>query len=135
MGKGMTFYKVPRHHKKAGQCWRYALACILNMSPKKVPNFVRNNSKDDDDRTRKWLKTHNKSMVYLPINLFMEVGINRANPLGGPDGYSIMIITTTDPKEDHAVIAKDGKFCYDPNTASISEDFQHPIGFYLIHDV
>lgn len=134
----MKYYVVPKKHQNSDMCWRYALACLLEINPQKVPNFVTEKSIEDTDRTRKWLREKfKKSMVYLPINQFMEVDRRfRNNPLGGPDGYSILILSTTlGDAVEHAVIAKDGKFHYDPNPSSDMNEFKHPIGFCVVHNL
>lgn len=121
---------------KMGLCWKYALACILEVSPKTVPNFVADKVNDDDDLTRAWLKKKfKKGLVYIPINQFLESDDHgRRNPRGGPAGYSIMLLKTNDEKADHVVIALDGVMCFNPCNND-NEEFEHPIGFYLIYDL
>jgi hypothetical protein len=133
----MKFYKMKKKDRTKGVCWKYALACVLGISPEKVPNFVKKNSKDDSGRTREWLKRKfNKSMVYVPIRCFMETSTEKNNPCGGPDGYSIMILSTNEEDVDHAVIAKDGKFFYDPNDEFGGESiFLHPTGYCIIYNL
>ena len=85
--------------------------------------------------TRKWLKKKfKKGIVYIPYNCFLETSKYRDNPRGGPDGYSIMILSTVDDDITHAVIAKDGKFCHDPNdTPDRQGEFKVPVGFCIIY--
>jgi hypothetical protein len=132
----MKPYKMPAKDMLKGICWKYAIACILEISPKKVPNFVTKKSMDDVERTRKWLiEKHKKSIVWMPMHLFLESACrNRENPRGGPDGYSIIIIDTVNDDSTHAAIAKDGKLCFNPCDNEYTE-FKHPIGFYIIHDL
>lgn len=133
----MKFHTMADADRTKGLCWKYALACILNISPKRVPNFVRADSPDDAGRTRKWLKKNfNKSMVYVPIHCFLETCTERDNPCNGPDGYSILILSTHDEGEQHAVIAKDGKFIHDPNDLEGRERlFKHIVGYCIIYDL
>lgn len=132
----MKRYKMPKKVMTKGLCWKYALACILEVHPKGVPNFVTNKSKDDDDRTRAWLKRKfKKGLIYIPINEFLESRDHgRNNPRGGPEGYSIMVIETTDEKTDHVVIALNGIMCFNP-CDNDHDDFLHPVGFYVIYDL
>ena len=131
----MRCYKMTKKDMTRGLCWKYALACLLGISPKKIPNFVTNNNNNDDiGNTRKWLKKKfKKTLVYIPINQFMESSKKRENPCGGPDGYSIMIISSTDNDIEHAVIAKDGKFFFD-SCDSDHNTFTHPTGFFVMYN-
>lgn len=133
----MKFYRMTPLDQTKGLCWKYAMACILNISPKKVPCFVSDDSVDDMNRTRKWLRNKfNKSIVYIPINCFFETSVEKNNPCGGPDGYSIMILGTNEENVEHAVIAKDGRFFYDPNDYPGRETlFTCPIGFCVIYNL
>ena len=132
----MKQYKMPQKDMAKGLCWKYALACILEIHPSKVPNFVTDKSKDDNDRTRAWLrKKFNKSILYIPINAFYESeDSDRRNPMGGPEGYSILEIETEDENSNHVAIAKDGKFFFN-SCNNEWKIFKHPIGFYIIHDL
>lgn len=132
----MKRYKMPKKDMLKGVCWKYALACMLEIPPKRVPNFVTPKCKDPDDQTRLWLKTKfNKGMVYIPINQFLEAeDSNRRNPRGGPSGYSIIIIDTNDEKVVHSAIALDGILCFD-SCDSDKDTFTTPLGFYVIYDL
>ena len=132
----MIPYKMSEKDMSKGICWKYAIACILGVNPSKIPNFVTDKSTDDVERTRTWLKKkYKKTIIWLPINLFLESECkDRENPRGGPDGYSIIIIDTIKDNTTHAAIAKDGRLffnsCDNPNT-----EFTHPVGFYIIYDL
>lgn len=131
----MKFHKMPERHQFKGLCWKYALACILNIHPKRVPDFMSDHIKDSMDRTRKWLKKKfNKGMVYVPFNCFLEQCDDTDNPKGGPDGYSIMIVDTVEDDTTHAVIAKDGKFIHDPNPG-VGDKLKYPVGFCIVYDL
>ena len=131
----MKFHIMPAKHQTKGLCWKYAIACVLGISPKRVPDLMRDDIKDGMAETRKWLKKRfNKGMVYVPYNCFLETNTARDNPLGGPDGYSIMILETVEEDITHAVVAKDGKFIHDPNQAPGREkDFKYPVGFCIFY--
>lgn len=75
-------------------------------------------------------------MVYLPFNCFLETAADTDNPKGGPDGYSIMILDTTDDDVTHAVIAKDGRFIHDPNDGPGRQtELNYPVGFCIVYDL
>jgi hypothetical protein len=112
------------------------LACVLGISPKKVPDFV-NHKKGDDYviKTRDWLrKKFNKSIVYIPVNQFMETSKIKYNPIMGPEGYSIMVIKTASEGTDHAVVAFHGGVIHDPTPLECT-DFIAPAGFFVIYDL
>lgn len=132
----MKPYKMSEKDMTKGICWKYALACMLNVKPSKVPSFLDEDSSNMEDRTRVWLqKKHKKSLVYLPINLFFEsTDENRFNARGGPEGFSIMLLETTDENVNHVVIAKDGKYFFNPCDNDFRE-FTTPLGFYIVYDL
>ena len=135
----MKFHKMPKRHQTKGLCWKYALACVLNIRPKKVPDFMSKAKKNGNgmEETRQWLKKKfKKGLIYVPFHCFLETGKEAENPRGGPDGYSIMILKTEDEDVDHAVIAKNGKFIHDPNDVPNREkEFKYPTGFCIIYDL
>jgi hypothetical protein len=133
----MKFHIMPEKHQSKGLCWKYAIACVLGVNPKQVPDFMRDSIDDGMAATRKWLKKkYNKGMVYVPYNCFLETNTSRDNPPGGPDGYSIMILETVEEGITHAVVAKDGKFIHDPNDFPGREkEFKHPVGFCIFYNL
>ena len=133
----MTKYMMTPRDKSRSLCWPYALACILSIHPSKVPVFSKRKQGHQIDETREWLKEKfNKSIVFVPINCFAEASkYHRNNERGGPSGYTILAYSTSDPDIDHVVIAKDGKYYYDPNDEVAYQDLQTPIGFYVIYDL
>lgn len=123
--------------KIRGVCWQYALACLLDIHPTKVPNFPKGKNRHQFDSTRQWLKSKfNKGLVYIPINNFAEARRNhRYNCLGGPEGYSILNYGTNSVEETHAIIAKDGKYYFDPNDRVDHNTLTSPLGFFIIYDL
>lgn len=128
---------MPEKDKSRSVCWQYALACILDVKPSRVPNFPKGKKDHQADSTRKWLKQKfKKGLVFIPINWFAESKrYHRYNSLGGPEGYSIMIYDTNKDTDTHAVIAKDGKYFFDPNDEVSHEDLTVPLGFFVIYDL
>ena len=128
----MKPYKMPEKDRTKGVCWRYALACILEVNPKKIPDFVHKHPEKYLLKTREWLdEKYGKGMVFIPINQFMETS-HRFNPSGGPLGHSIMIIDTKDEDENHAVIAFNGCLLFDP-AENDHDFFTVPLGFFVIY--
>lgn len=125
----MIPYKMPEKDMPKGVCWKYALACILGITPSKIPHFYANGVKDPMTRTRNWLKKKfKKGIVFIPANQFCDF---YENPTGGPDGYSIIIMDTYQENIDHAAIAKDGKFYFNP--CDNHNDLKHIVGFFVIY--
>jgi hypothetical protein len=133
----MTKYQMTERDKSRGVCWQYALACLLDIKPTKVPNFPKHKTGHQADATRKWLADKfNKGLVFVPINWFAESKkYHRYNERGGPSGYSILIFDTNKETDTHAIIAKDGKYYYDPNDDVDHNDLTVPLGFFLVYDL
>lgn len=128
---------MPTRDKSRGVCWKYALACILDINPDKVPNFPKHKKAHQLDATRIWLKEKfNKGLVFVPINWFAEAKkYHRYNERGGPSGYTIMIYGCDKADDTHSVIAKDGKYYHDPNDEVDHADLTVPLGYCIIYDL
>ncbi len=134
----MTKYQMSDRDKSRSVCWQYALACILDIHPSKVPNFPKKKKSHQADSTRKWLKEKfNKGLVFVPINWFAEsLQYHRLNERGGPSGYTILIYGCYGTETDtHSIIAKDGLYYYDPNDDVAHEELTQPLGFYIIYNL
>ena len=132
----MRKYKMTEKEATKGICWKYAIACLLGVSPKIVPDFVNKKKDDYMEKTREWLKKrYKKSLVYIPAGQFMETDKPRYNPVVGPDGYSIMVAeTTANNNTNHAVIAKNGGMYHDPTPLDCSQ-FLGASGYFVIYDL
>lgn len=120
-------------------CWRDCVGCILNIQPKKIPNFAKRFGNDFIQKTHEWLyKKFHKGMVYVPHNCFMEPLLPkeeiRYNQSNGPKGFSIGHISLIDRIEQHAVICKDGKVYWD-NGEVDSERYDKLLGYFIIYDL
>ena len=117
-------------------CWKDCLGCILEVNPKKVPDFV--NLYDDQyfDQTRRWLDSkYGKGLVYVPARNFMETGKMRFNNPVGPAGYSIGFMSGMVGSEDaHAVICFNGGVLWD-NGDDRHEDYGVLKGYFVIYDL
>ena len=116
-------------------CWNDSLACLLEIPPKKVPNFLKLYKDAYMDETRKWLKENfNKGIVYIPARAFMECAKSRYNPPIGPSGYSIVIFDMVDDRKRHAAIAFNGGVLWD-NGSSREDEYNSIAGYYVIYDL
>ena len=118
-----------------GTCWRDAIGCILEIRPAKVPDFLKLYNDNYIDETRKWLKEKlNKSIIFVPANVFMETGVMKLNPPVGPSGFSIGLMNMIGEGNNHAVDCKDGMVYYD-NGQERSLEYNHLEGYFLIYDL
>lgn len=51
----------------AGDCWRTAIACLLDIDPHTVPHFVNDFGKDWMNETANWLWRHDLAHGYSPL--------------------------------------------------------------------
>lgn len=116
-------------------CWRDSLACLLELEPVKVPDFVKRYGNRYMDKTREWLKKkYNRGLVYVPANAFMETGELRQNGPVGPEGYSIAYMNMVNPAFAHAVVCFNGGVFWD-NGEDRSAEYDHISGYYVIYDL
>ncbi len=117
-------------------CWKDSLACLLEIEPKYVPDFVKKYGDSYMDETRRWLKEKfNLGMVYVPSNQFMETGPLRQNGPIGPEGYSLAYVTMEGDQElAHAVVCFNGGVFYD-NGDDRHEEYNHIDGYYVLYDL
>lgn len=116
-------------------CWNDCLSCMLEVSPKKVPNFVKLYGNKYMDETRKWLaEKYQKGIVYIPARAFMETCIIRQNPPIGPAGYSIAHLSMVDPRAMHVAIAYNGGIIWD-NGDSREAEYDKIEGFFILYDL
>jgi hypothetical protein len=127
---------MPEPDRYKGVCWKYALACMLEIKPSKVPHFVTPKRDNWPEDTRRWLeKYHKKGLVYVTANQFLETCEPYFNPSGGPDGYSIIVLSSRiEEEENHAAIALDGKLFFDPCETDCN-DLGYVIGYFVLYDL
>ena len=121
----------------ADTCWKDSIACVLEIDPKDVPDFVKKSNGDFVIKTREWLKKKfNKGIVYMASRNFMETGSTKYNPSVGPEGYSIGNLTMLNGinEDGHAVVCYDGKIVWD-NGSDRSEEYGLLIGYFIIYDL
>ncbi len=117
-------------------CWRDCIACMLEIKPERVPNFVKLYGDAYMDETRKWLKTKfGKGLVYIPTKEFMELGESpRNNPPIGPDGYSIGLLSMINDRYTHVVICWGGAPIWD-NGDDRHMEYDLLGGYFVIYDI
>jgi hypothetical protein len=117
------------------QCWRYALAHLLRLEPKQVPNFVKNDRPDFVIKTRKWLNKFGKTILFVDVNEFCEENLAiRYNTKHYPQGDCIACVeTTVNGKTDyHAFLLRDGHQLEHPKSKSKVKDV---IGYFIVYDL
>lgn len=116
-------------------CWNDCLACMLEISPKRVPHFVKLYKNAYMDKTRDWLKDNfGKGIVYIPARAFMETSRLRQNQPVGPTGYSIAHLSMVDERARHVAIAYHGGLLFD-NGDSREEEYGTILGYFVIYDL
>lgn len=119
-----------------GTCWRDCIACILEIDPGRVPDFVKRYGDMYIEKTHEWLERRfGKGLVYVPTKNFMELGEIKFNQSGGPRGYSIGYLTmVSSPDSSHAVVCRDGKITWD-NGDDRHEEYDVLVGYFIIYDL
>ena len=95
---------------RPGDCWRTAIACLLDLDPLDVPHF--GESDDWWDATLDWAEARGDSMVYLPLPIPGDwagwwehrASITEHVILGGPSPrgtFSHVVIGTPDLTMTH----------------------------------
>ena len=116
-------------------CWPDCIAGILEINPKKVPNFVKLYGNAYMNATRDWLKDNfKKGLVYVPARAFMETSGLRQNPPIGPTGFSIALLSMVDDRARHVAIAFNGGILYD-NGDSREAEYDTILGFFVMYDL
>lgn len=117
-------------------CWKDSLACLLELEPRRVPDFVKLYGDSYMDKTREWLKEKwDKGLIYVPANAFMETGTKmRQNGPIGPEGFSIGYMNMVDDSNAHAVVCFNGGVFWD-NGDNRAMEYSHISGYYVIYDL
>ena len=116
-------------------CWKDSLACLLEVHPKKIPDFVKLYKDDYMNKTREWLKEwYGKGLIYVPANAFMETGKLRQNGCIGPEGYSIAYMSMINSVSAHALVCFNGGVFWD-NGDERSKEYDHIDGYYVLYDL
>lgn len=123
------------YRQKGEDCWRYSLAHLLRLVPKKVPRFDPHDS-DYISKTRAWLKRkYKKGLVYVPASQFNETEHPKYNPAGYPCGECIcvMLVEVDGCTEGHAAYICDG-FIHE-HKDSCCEKVISILGYFILYDL
>ena len=114
-------------------CFRVAIANILQIEPRKVPNFVAKYNDNYCLEAKKWLNKYNKTMTFVPFSAFLETAACKYN--GGnifPDGYCIVILKKN-PDNLHVEVAFNGKILSNP--PDITPEYDAIMGYFIDYDL
>lgn len=117
----MTPHKQTIKHDPArglyGDCYRTAIASLLDLPPESVPHFCDGPETKGDDvtgRAREWLAGRGLSLVRLPL-FCSDVGpvfelMGECNP------GALYLLTGQSPRGfNHVVVCRGGKLAHDPS--------------------
>jgi len=127
-------YKAAKEFKlykqKGSDCWRVALANYLQISPKKIPDFVNEFPTDWVKATRDWLmKKYKKTILYITAEV-MET--HDYNKLSAPPGKCIVQIKDNlDKDTTHAVFMFRGLLLQ----RHAIEKYDKVLGYFIIYDL
>jgi hypothetical protein len=111
-------------------CWKIALSNLLNISPKVIPDFTKLYNNNFVIETRKWLNRQNKTIVYIPFELFLETGDPKYNPKIFPQGKCIAFLGKSN-EDDHTVLMVDGELMENPS----GETYDNIWGYFIIYNL
>ena len=113
-------------------CWRTAIANILQVEPIRVPHFVKKHKMNYIKKTREWLNVkHDKSITFIPIMEFLETGKYKYNNNVFPQGKSIMMVFTDNKCIDtHVFLCFDGELI-----ENFDGQYTNILGYFIIHDL
>lgn len=126
---------VKLYPQVGNQCWRYALAHLLQVKPARVPDFSKNNDPDFVIKTRKWLNKYNKTILYVPSDEFYEKNEKiKYNPPEFPEGDCLACAEAiVDGKvEYHACLLRDGYQLEHPDSEI---EITNVLGYFVIYDL
>lgn len=120
----MRQYKQLLAHDPAngvyGDCFRAAIACLLDILPESVPHFLEDgNVGEGIPRAQAYLKRKGLRLVEIPFVVNGEDSINDLESvmLGAKSymgGIHHMLIGESGNGHNHVVICKDGQIVWDP---------------------
>ena len=137
------YQQLIRHDPDNGQwgdCWRTAIACILEIPPENVPHFSDkdNNFVQAMTHTQQWLKESGLGMIMFyidinsdepdPVRRLFEIYQNGCT-IGMQDGPAFVVWGISERGIGHVVVADRNGFRHDPMHApdDTSEILLHPI--------
>lgn len=119
---------IPKlYSQKKDDCWRITLCNLLQISPKKIPDFVKKYGDDFVIETRKWLNKKKKSIVYIPFSCFLE-SARKYNCNFFPQGKCIAILDKE--KDSHACLVVNGELLQKDD-----EEYSKVYGYFIVYDL
>ena len=116
----MTPYKqLIRHDPENGSygdCWRTAIACILNRRPENVPHFMHDGCEDNAEvnrRVARWLHGQGFSVVTIPFEGDLPAILNMMKVVN--PGVWWILAGTSRTGCNHSVIGRDDAIVHDPS--------------------
>lgn len=148
----MRFYKQRVMHDpdngKTGDCFRTCIACMLDVDPSRVPNFMHLEYKGDTmvavwRKVNKWLATrHGVQMVEIPFVIDPDTDFE-LQVLGIGRRFKDMkyLFSGLSPRGyQHCTIYQEGRLLHDPSPLSggivgPDEDSLVWAGFFISHSI
>lgn len=101
-----------------GDCWRTAIACLMDKLPEEVPHFLEPYWREPDATNalrdiREWLATYGLGYVEVPFGACELDHMLHCMNLWG-DSAPMLLSGTSKNGTNHIVIVKDGKIIWDP---------------------
>lgn len=97
-----------------GDCFRTAIACVLEILPEKVPHVFEQGVTDQEgcDKMREWLGQRGLSLVEVPMDYTLQVVLDWA-ARQIPDGH-YLLSGKSDAGCGHMVVCKGNQIVHDP---------------------
>lgn len=116
----MTPYKQLNRHDPdkgvIGDCWRTAIACLLDMHPREVPHFCDGANFHDvaaaTAMLREWLAPLGMGIVELPYTGELDAVLGTISHFN-PNTYYLLAGTSRNGT-GHVVVVRDGCIVWDP---------------------
>jgi len=131
MKKSITFtYRPPL---TTDDCFRTAIANMLQINPKKVPHFYKIHGENGYIKESiKWLNKHGKSMVYVPIGALLHgYGMDSNNNNIYPQGFCIAIFYGDEV--GHVELLYNGKLQI--GDSQLNKIYKSIEGYFIIYDL
>lgn len=135
----MQFHKQKSAHIPQigifGDCYRTALACVLDMDPETVPHFMQlfQGQSDAilDQAIDEWLRQRGFTKIDIP---YFANGLSRGeimNIIAQQNGYDLLYLLTgmSSNNSAHVVICRGNQVLWDPSDCGINEPIQ---GYYIV---
>jgi hypothetical protein len=102
-----------------GDCFRTALACLLNLDPEEVPHFNdRSDGRNDEDVSRevnKWIRKQGLALISVFFTGETPIEAVLATADYGSFGLPFLLSGTSRTGVDHVVICHRGEIVWDPS--------------------